>query len=270
MSYYGVRKVKQIQKDSLWNISCEYYDSSIRDWDGKRVWHTCPDGFFKNWYSSKDELERALFKDTLDGNIHGTGGKFACIDWNSRQNLLSEEEAQTLKELEEKKYALMFGERIKSIEKRLKEAGLSYADMESNPEWQEENNRIKEASKVYNDYRYNTYYKRWQEQIEKKKQFNRKENKRTYIVEVNYSGHVGIYVKGHGTNKTTFSMYEENAKLFTKPVEELIKIFGGNDTRNNAYSKVTLIDVTNFIVGTGKYRRAKFPEQAELTRISIK
>ena len=124
MSYYGIRKLKTFQDENgKWNFSCDVYDSSIWSWDNKRVWEHI-DNWFKVGYDTKEELEKFLFENTLDGNFHGTGGKYGCIGWGNRKVKLSEKELVILKELEDKKYSLMYGETIKRIKSRLREKGL--------------------------------------------------------------------------------------------------------------------------------------------------
>ena len=260
MSYYGIRKLKTFQdKNGKWNFSCDVYDSSIWSWDNKRVWEHI-DNWFKVGYDTKEELEKFLFENTLDGNFHGTGGKYGCIGWGNRKVKLSEKELVILKELEDKKYSLMYGETIKRIESRLREKGLKYEDFKQDEEWLEENAKIKQACKEYSEFRYGTYFKRWKEYLEQQKINNRKGNKRTYIVKVDYNGYTDIYIKSHGTRTTSFTNYRDYAKLFTMPIDELKALFiHDGDTRSQKYKRMEFIDVTDFIKGKGKYRHAEIP-----------
>lgn len=262
MSYYGVRKVKQFQNKETgkWNISCEYYDSSLRDWNGNRIWNVCTDGFYRNGFDTKEELEYTLFQDTLDGNIHGTGGKFTCIGWTSDKDVLTPEEKARLKELEERKYNLAFNPELKAVKKRLHEAGVKYEDYEKDPEFRELNNKAVEARKEYEAYRYNTYFNAWKRYL--KKQRENKKEARTYIVMVDWEDYTGIYVKTCGSRKTSFTYWEQNAKLFTKTQDELKEMFNGEN-----YRRVSLVDVTDRIVGKGKNRHA---EISTVTPIVIK
>ena len=260
MSYYGIRKLKTFQDENgKWNFSCDVYDSSIWSWDNKRVWEHI-DNWFKVGYGTKEELEYYLFENTLDGNFHGTGGKYGCIGWGNRKVKLSEKELVILKELEDKKYSLMYGETIKRIESRLREKGLKYEDFKKDEEWLEEHAKIEQACKEYSEFRYGTYFKRWKEYLEQQKINNRKGNKRTYIVKVDYNGYTDIYIKSHGTRTTSFTNYRDYAKLFTMPIDELKALFiHDGDTRSEKYKRMEFIDVTDFIKGKGKYRHAEIP-----------
>ena len=99
--YMGIKNLKLIKNDEgKYNYICSAYDSSIRDYKGKRVWH---DNVivFKEYYD-KDKLEWLMFKDILNGNIHGASGKFSSIGWNSRkkQYLPNADEWKTLEMIE--------------------------------------------------------------------------------------------------------------------------------------------------------------------------
>ena len=259
MSYDGIRKLKIYQDENgKWNFSCETYDSSIRDWRGNRVWEKFEG--LKTPFETREELEYYLFKNTLDGNFHGTGGKFGCLGWGNRKVKLSEKELVILQELEDKKYSLMYGETIKRIESRLREKGLKYEDFKQDEEWLKENAKIRQACKEYDEFRYGTYFKRWQEYLEQQKINNRKGNKRTYIVKVDYNGYVDIYIKSHGIRTTSFTNYSDYAKLFTMPIDDLKALFiHDGDTRSEKYKRMEFIDVTDFIKGKGKYRHAEIP-----------
>lgn len=173
MSYCGIRKLKTYQDENgKWNFSCDFYDSSIRSSDNKRVWEKFEG--LDTPFETREELEYYLFKNTLDGNFHGTGGKFGCIGWGYCKVKLSEKELVILKELEDKKYSLSDGETIKKIENRLREKGLRYEDFKQDKEWLEENAKIQQAYKEYSEFRYGTYFKRWKEYLEQKKINNRK------------------------------------------------------------------------------------------------
>ena len=74
MSYYGIRNLKHVkQADGLWNVECDCYDSSIRDFQGHRVWHHVEKFFDKNF--TKAELEYMLFQHFSGGCCAvGVGG----------------------------------------------------------------------------------------------------------------------------------------------------------------------------------------------------
>ena len=102
MSYYGIRKQRIVQnEEGKYNIQCDIYDSSLRDYDGKRIWYT-DKILFNTWEDTKQDLEWKMFKDILDGNIHGASGKFSSIGWNSRkkQHLPNADEWKTLEMIE--------------------------------------------------------------------------------------------------------------------------------------------------------------------------
>lgn len=271
MSYYGIRKLKTFQDENgKWNFSCDVYDSSIRGWNGKRVWEHL-DSWFKVGLDTKEELEMFLFKNTLDGNLHGTGGKYGCIGWGNRKVKLSDKELAILNDLEKKKHDLMYGAETKAVESRLRQAGIPYAEWEQDEEYKRIHDLTSKACKEYEEFRYNTYFHRWKQHLEQKKINRRKENKRTYIVRVDYKYYDDVYIKTHGDRSTSFTNYSSNAKLFTKSIDEIKELFCNmNDTRNTKYKKIDIIDVTDFIVGKGRYRRAEIPAvEHEKHRINI-
>ena len=145
-------------------------------------------------------------------------------------------------------------------EKSVHDGGFWNTDNFIYEEWLEENAKIKQACKEYSEFRYNTYFKRWKEYLEQQKINNRKGNKRTYIVKVDYNGYTDIYIKSHGTRTTSFTNYRDYAKLFTMPIDELKELFiHDGDTRSEKYKRMEFIDVTDFIKGKGKYRHAEIP-----------
>ena len=74
MSYYGIKNLKHVkQVDGLWNVECDYYDGSTRDFRGHRVWHHTEAIFEENY--NKVKLEYKLFQYFLDGNFHGEIGR---------------------------------------------------------------------------------------------------------------------------------------------------------------------------------------------------
>ena len=102
MSYYGIKKMKYKHlQDGAWTVSCDCYDSSIWGRNNKRVWEHV-DQFTKP-FATKEELDDFLFKNFLDGNLHGSFGKFACLNWNNSTLKFTDDEKQQL-ELIDKKY----------------------------------------------------------------------------------------------------------------------------------------------------------------------
>ena len=102
MSYYGIKKMKYNQlQDGTWTVACDYYDSSIWSYDYKRVWNTTDK--FTQPFATKEELDDFLFRNFLDGNFHGSFGKFACLNWNNCTLKFTDDEKQQL-ELINKKY----------------------------------------------------------------------------------------------------------------------------------------------------------------------
>ena len=187
MSYYGIRNLKTIQdNEGNWNFTCELYDSCIWSYDNKRVWEKF-EGLKKS-FKTKEELEHYLFTNTLDGNFHGTGGKYGCLAWGNCKVTLSDEDSTKLQELEKIKRETKYSE---------------------------------EACKKYSEFRYSAYFKAWKEYLKNKEQ--NKANKRIYLVTVDFNGYKGVYIKSHGTSTTSFTYYEADAKLFNNTLEEMKK-----------------------------------------------
>lgn len=96
MSYYGVRKLKLVKtEDNKYNYSCEYYDSSLRDFNGNRIWNKV-DKLYGKSFENKEDLEYLMFQDVLDGNIHISGSKFGCLTWGNRKTKLTEAQSEIL------------------------------------------------------------------------------------------------------------------------------------------------------------------------------
>ena len=58
---------------------------------------------FTQPFATKEELDNYLFENFLDGNFHGSFGKFACLNWNNCTLKFTDDEKQQL-ELINKKY----------------------------------------------------------------------------------------------------------------------------------------------------------------------
>ena len=77
MSYYGMKNGSIVKCNEGYTVRCDYYDSSIRDYNGNRVWeHT---EHFVKPFSTREELEEHLFYNFYMGNYHGAFGKFRNI-----------------------------------------------------------------------------------------------------------------------------------------------------------------------------------------------
>lgn len=176
MSYYGIKNLKVVKTDNGYNVSCMAYDSSLSDYNGKRIWEKV-DKVYKEDYKTKEELEYTLFKDFLDGNFHTSSGcgKYQCLSWNNLQLIPNEKELEELKELENNYYR----------------------------------NRTIDRDTYYNR-RYEIYFKLWKEYLEDKKKF--KDNK--FIIKLDAQGYTDIYVKGLGSSKCRYTYYSDEAKIF--------------------------------------------------------
>lgn len=158
MSYMGIKNLKLIKnEEGKYNYICSAYDSSIRDYKGKRVWH---DNVivFKEYYD-KDKLEWLMFKDILNGNIHGAGGKFSCLGWNSRkkQFILNEDEIRVLTSVEESTRNLR-----KQMYAKMNELnGIVHRGNMTQEQAQAEYEPFKEEICKYIDINENLYYNIW-------------------------------------------------------------------------------------------------------------
>lgn len=219
MSYTGVRNFKTfIDEDGKYNVSCEAYDSSLWSWDNKRMWEKY-DKFFRTGFNTKEELEYYIFQQALDGTIHGIGGKYACISWGNCKVKLPKEEQDMLDNLYKKHW-----------------------DNTISKEEQQE------AYTKYSEYRYKFWFKAWKKYLADDNA--KRKHRRSYIVMVDYKGYSDIFVKSKGSMVTKFTYYENQAKIFNKTIDEIRDMFCSNPN----YPKVSIIDVSNNIVGKGKYR----------------
>ena len=185
MSYYGVRKVKIIKKENgLYNVACEAYDSSITDYKGNRIWDAYPNGIYKE-DKTKEEVEKQLFIDALDGNLHGVGGKYTCISWSNGSLTLPKEQVEELSILDKKRWDNNLSQEEKA-----------------------------QACEEYREKRYKYWYETWQKYLADKKSAGK------HIIEVSYAGQ-RLFIKGLGSRTMKFTNFRENAKVFNKPVYEL-------------------------------------------------
>lgn len=229
MSYWGLRKVKFLyDEEHKWHIQCDIYDSSIWSWENKRVWannHICYTGF-----ETREELEKAIFLDTLNGNIRGVGGKFSSASWvKGKKFELTTEQRQILDELDKKRN-----------EKR--QAWLKMRDMKNRDE--ELYKSLKEEEDILYGQRHKLYedfcYKQWLIYTKEKNK-----NKTRYIVQLDFTKngnkYENIFVSNTLSTCTKFDWTIKGAKLFTENYKKLID----NYVNNPNYSHVRIYAVTD-------------------------
>ena len=159
MSYYGIRKQRIVQnEEGKYNIQCDIYDSSLRDYDGKRIWYKSKI-LFNNWYDTKQDLEWQMFKDVLDGNIHGASGKYSCIGWNSHKQVLNKEETDMINYICE----LNTKVRHNLIEYRnnMSKSNIPYEEYSETIEYKRMLDVVHQTLDNNELLRYNIYYKAW-------------------------------------------------------------------------------------------------------------
>ena len=227
MSYYGLRKVRVYKSEETdkWTFSCDCYDSSIRDYRGNRVWEHV-DSWWKdeNHRDTKEDVEYYLFENTLDGNFHGTGGKYTCIEWGKNTVTLPKEQQDELTRLDNLRWNSP--ERVELRELRY----TKYKDTTSE-EWYnlQEVKKVEEMeksyTKVYYELRYKYWYKAWQDYLQEKKQTGR------VIIRVS-SPYGDLYVKSLGTRTLKYSSYRDGAKVFKEPKSALLKKLDGFPVSN--------------------------------------
>ena len=242
MSYYGIKNLKIVQtEDGKYNVACNYYDSSITDWNNNRVWHTT-ESLFKENVETKAELEYMLFKDFLDGNFHVAGncGKFNCLSWTNNKVVLSKEETDKIQELEEAKRRLLYGQETKAIESQLKTLEIPYAEWKNHPLYKDLYEKQVKAVQEYEDYRYNTYLKAWLEYLKQEKA-DRK-NKQYYVVKLDYRDNIGVFIKTN--SKLCFSI--SYAKVFHKSLNQVLKELAGYKANSN-FKNIQVLNVTPYI-----------------------
>ena len=205
MSYYGVRSIKFVKNEQgLFNVSVKYYDRSIRNLDGTRHWH---EDIFLKEYKTKEEVEKILFRNILDGNIHYTGGgKYALI---KRLFVKDDEELKRLIKLKEQ--AL---DNLMDYHNKQHDLGNKYEQYQNDIEFKKLNELSIKTNKDYDNYRYNLYMELWLKKIEEDKA-NKKG--KGFIMKCDGRG----YVKKLTSRRMVFNLCEENAKVFKVSLEEL-------------------------------------------------
>lgn len=188
MSYYGVRNLKHVkQADGLWNVECDCYDSSIRDFQGHRVWHHIEKFFDKNF--TKAELEYMLFQHFLDGNFHGACGKYAPVSTGKIR--LSEDKLNL----------------VTTLEKIYRDT--PYAETE----------KCNAAYKKYNEVRYKLYFEAWKQYLKDK--YEKKKSQEAYKVVTDKLSWGTIYVKKVTSRHLFYTTDIREVKIFRNTPEEI-------------------------------------------------
>jgi len=214
MSYYGIKNLKIIKTESGYNATGIIYDSSIRSWDGKRIWHPC-EHLYKNSCTTREELERKLFEDFLDGNLHGACGKFASLNWNNSKIRLSEKDYEELKALEDKKRGIQ--DAVYALRKCPSYQNMTYEEFLKCEELQGIFNEANTLEKMYRDRRYELYYNAWQEYLAEEKK-TKKEDKQSckYLIKLNNGKYSDYYIQKKTSKYIQFTANKSFAKEFTK------------------------------------------------------
>lgn len=188
MSYYGVRNLKHVkQADGLWNVECDCYDSSIRDFQGHRVWHHIEKFFDKNF--TKAELEYMLFQHFLDGNFHGACGKYAPVSTGKIR--LSEDKLNL----------------VTTLEKIYRDT--PYAETE----------KCNAAYKKYNEVRYKLYFEAWKQYLKDK--YEKKKSQEAYKVVTDKRSWGTVYVKKVTSRHLFYTSDVREVKIFRNTPEEI-------------------------------------------------
>ena len=188
MSYYGIRNLKHVkQADGLWNVECDCYDSSTRDFQGHRVWHHVEKFFDKNF--TKAELEFEVFKHFLDGNLHGACGKYAPVSTGKIR-------------LSEDKFNL-----LAILEKEYK--SIPYTETE----------KCSAAYKKYNEVRYKLYFEAWKQYLKDK--YEKKKSSEAYRVVTDKRSWGTIYVKKVTSRHLFYTSDIREVQVFRNTPEEI-------------------------------------------------
>lgn len=255
MSYIGVRNLKKIQNEQgLWNCTCDAYDSSIRDSRGNRVWDKF-ETLYKSWYT-KEDLDFQLFKDTLDGNIHGTGGSYACISWGNCKVTLPIEDAEVLKAYKQVK------EDKRDALNKLQTLYRGTEDKNNIPELKKAWDESIKAYEDYNNKRYELYFKAWKSYL--KKQRDNKKNGKYYVCRVSSKSFSDVYIKSIGKWTTKYAYNMCYGKVFNN-IESILEHINKCKEEFN-YHNIQIMDVTN-IIATEK--RKKYADHYACDKIIV-
>lgn len=221
MSYNGLRKVKVYKSEETgkWTFSCDVYDSSLRDYKGNRIWEHVDSWWNnENHKSSKEEVEYYLFENTLDGNFHGTGGKYTCIEWGKNTVTLPKEQQDELTRLDNLRWNSPERDEIEKIRKE-KYANLSYEEWVKVTETDTYLKALietnKSYSRVYNELRYKFWFNAWKNYLQEKKQTG------NMIIKFRYSTQ-DYYITKINRRSIDYTRYRENAKIF-KDTKEVLR-----------------------------------------------
>lgn len=230
MSYYGIRKLKLVKTEAgKYNYSCECYDSSITDYNGNRVWNPI-EKLFKDDYETKEALEFQMFKDVLDGNIHGAGGKFSCLSWNNRTIELS---ADKQKELD----------RLAGIKDALRKEYYKWINSKEVHELEKINPQEVKQSKLYLDTRKaiddyeNTRYKLWHETWQEYLKAKKEAVKSVIKVDLMNQPYSNIYIRKLGKHQLSFTYSKDYAKVIKEPlavIQDKLRYFNVTNIRLEA------------------------------------
>lgn len=214
-----------MKKQEKWNFKCDLYDSSIRDWKGNRVWeHDVTWWNAEHEKDTKEEVEYYLFENTLDGNLHGTGGKYTCIEWGKGSLSLPKEQQEELDKLDELRWNSPEKDELDNLRKSDKYKDLKYDKWVETQETEEHLKelvaKIRSYEKEYNKKRYNYWYEAWQNYLNDKKKAQK------VVLTVYYLG-ARMYVKSIGTRTIKFCHSKENARVFKEPKEVILNKLDG-------------------------------------------
>lgn len=230
MSYYGIRKLKLVKTEAgKYNYSCECYDSSITDYNGNRVWNPM-EKLFKDDYETKEALEFQMFKDVLDGNIHGAGGKFSCLSWDNRTIELSAEKQKEL-------------DRLAGIKDALRKEYYKWINSKEVHELEKINPQEVKQSKLYLDTRKaiddyeNTRYKLWHETWQEYLKAKKEAVKSVIKVDLTNQPYSNIYIRKLGKHQLSFTYSKDYAKVIKEPlavIQDKLRYFNVTNIRLEA------------------------------------
>lgn len=102
MSYYHIKNLKIIKTENGYNAEANIADSSVYDWNDRLIWKK--QVLYKNDFETKEKIEYALFEEFLDGNLQGSCGKFAPLNYKNQKIALSQKEQNLINKLDKKAF----------------------------------------------------------------------------------------------------------------------------------------------------------------------